>query len=114
MAERRRVQHDVLRFMSQAPGQSVFLGDMMADLNLTARQVQNGVLQLIGRGEPIDVKQNGRQWVYVPNRKDRKVEAEKSKPPADLGELYVLVGYTKDQSPIVRSEAGRLYKTEEL
>jgi len=102
----------VMRYMRAHPGTITHYTDVAKDLNIDDKRV-NACLGSVVRDKPnYGVRREGSgQYVYRPN-----LETEVPKNGAGstpVGQMYELVGTSKDGVPIVRDESGTLWRLSE-
>lgn len=98
----------VMKYMSDRPGQTVYVESMVEDLEMEARKVQQTINNARNDhkdfGESVEIVVRGSAWCYVPNASTKKSGKR----------MFEEVGVTRDGSVLLECEDGGFYRAVEL
>lgn len=105
-----KTQPRCLEFLTSHPGKPVSARDLSAYTGFTAGQVQAAVRNLIASGYPIKVIMRAQVWQYEP---EPETVPEPETGPAS-GDVWEVIGRSKNGKIILRDGSGILYGAEPL
>lgn len=118
VSERGNITPATLKYITDRPGQIVYVNDLVKDLGYTREQIQGAITNWNKRNPlaAVTVMSRGSAWSYLPNRKAEDVPAAPvpapvSKPTHDLLEILAV---SKTGTLIAQDETGKLYRAVEL
>jgi hypothetical protein len=102
----------VLRYMRSKPGLIMHYSDVASDLNVNASNVNSCLVRCVTRNPEYGITREGQgQYLFSPDKQGKKSEATPDATP--MGEVYELVGQSKDGTRVVRDSTGVLWKLTE-
>lgn len=100
--KRTQVNDQILKYVTDRPGQIVYRNDIVADLGLEAGTVQRAMLRFVAQELGIECITVGRVWRYSPNKSH------------NGDRLFSQVKVLKSGAVLIEDEAGALFVAREL
>lgn len=106
---RSRIRDRVLKYIEDARGANVYVGDMARDLNALEGSIQNAINDLRKSIPQLQVVIPGRSWRWVAN-----AEAPKTEAAAKEKRMFEEIGTTKSGDLLIKDTEGTIYTATEL